>query len=93
MRVMLDAFASDDDRLLEQLEDEERSLSAQRRRLQDRIDLLPGAATGTDSADEEQLRVLREQERWISERRRAVHNRIELVRARRDDTGDDRSAA
>jgi hypothetical protein len=93
-RRVTDITPTEADRLLlEQLEEEERALSAQRRRLQDRIDLLPGAATGTDSADEGQLRRLREQERDVSERRRAVHDRIELLRAQDDQGGDDRSAA
>jgi hypothetical protein len=92
-RRVTDITPTNDDRLLEELEQEERLLSAQRRRLQDRIDLLPGAATGSGAADEAQVRTLREQERDVSERRRAVHDRIELLRAQRDDGGDDRSAA
>jgi hypothetical protein len=77
------------ERLLARLESEERSLSAQRRRLQDRIDLLPGAGAGAGAAAAEELAALREQERVLSDRRRQVHERIESLRAHRDADVDD----
>jgi hypothetical protein len=59
------------DALLEQLEDEERALSALRRGLHDRIDMYGGdGLTG--------------RERDLSDRRQALHRRIEALREERD---------
>ena len=72
--------------LLVKLHAEERSLSRQRSRLQDRIDFIRGGGSGSASAAqvEEQLRVLLEKERELSERRSAVHSQIgELQQQRR----------
>jgi hypothetical protein len=68
---------------LAQLEEEERALSLQRRRLQDRIDLFLGGGAPHDVAGEE-MRELRGRERELSERRRQLHDQIDLLRARRD---------
>lgn len=68
--------------LLTKLQAEERSLSRQRTRLQDRIDFVRGGGSGLASAAqvEEQLRVLLEKERRLSERRNAVHSQIGELR-------------
>ena len=68
---------STDDRLA-RLRAEERSLSRQRTRLQDRIDFIRSGGSGSASVKqvEEQLRVLLEKERAVSERRSAVHSQI-----------------
>jgi hypothetical protein len=58
--------------LLTQLEEEERTVSSERRRLHDRIDNWGG----TDE--------LLEQERELSRHRRELHTRIDELRARRD---------
>jgi hypothetical protein len=57
--------------LLAQLEEEERTVSTERRRLHDRIDNWGG----TDE--------LYERERELSRRRRELHERIDELRARR----------
>ncbi len=64
--------------LLAKLQAEERSLSRQRTRLQDRIDFIRGGGSGLASATqvEEQLRLLLEKERAVSDRRSAVHSQI-----------------
>lgn len=56
------------DALLEQLEQEERALSAARRSLHDSLDLFPG----NGSAEE--------RERELSARRRELHGRIDALR-------------
>ena len=73
------------DRLLEQLETEERTISGRRRRLHDRIDFVRagGNPDGTP-ASPEQLQALDVQERAISDERKALHARINQVRAERD---------
>jgi len=53
---------------LEQLEREEREISALRRRLHDRLDAFPNDATARH-------------EREVSDRRRAIHGRIAELRA------------
>ena len=64
--------------LLGRLQAEERSLSRQRTRLQDRIDFIRAGGSGSASASqvEEQLRLLLEKERVLSERRSEVHSQI-----------------
>jgi hypothetical protein len=63
----------DIEELLKELEAEERALSANRRRLHDRIALYPDIG----SAD------LDAQERELSQRRRDLHARIDALRASR----------
>jgi predicted nucleic acid-binding Zn-ribbon protein len=66
---------------LERLEAEERSLSARRTRLQDRIDFLRGGGGGPVEESAEAIAGLERQEREVSEQRRELHERIELARA------------
>jgi hypothetical protein len=68
------------ERLLKELEDEERALSASRRRMHDRIDLFGGTDGPEGAAADEMVR----QERELSERRRELQRRIDTLRARRD---------
>jgi hypothetical protein len=66
------------DELLKELEAEEHALSANRRRLHDRIALYPDVS-GTD---------LDAQERELSQRRRDLHARIDALRASRHNGSD-----
>ena len=59
---------------LEQLEEEERAVSARRRKLHDRIAMFPDP-TGR----------LEEQEEELSARRRELHEQIDDLRAQRDE--------
>lgn len=68
---------------LARLQEEERAVSLQRRRLQDRIDLFMGGGATHDVAGDE-LHQLRARERELSEQRRALHDQIDLLRARLD---------
>lgn len=63
---------------LAELRAEERSLSRERTRLQDRIDFIRagGRHSAPTAQNEEQLRLLIEKERAVSERRKAVHTQI-----------------
>jgi hypothetical protein len=61
--------------LLEQLDEEERAISAERRRLQDRIDYFAGVAGASD-----ELAELERKERDLSRRRRELHARIDALR-------------
>ena len=74
---------SPDERLAE-LQDEERSLSRQRVRVQDRIDFIRSGGGGSASATqvEEQLRLLFDKERALSERRAELHAQIGELHAR-----------
>jgi hypothetical protein len=60
---------------------EERSLSARRRRVQDRIDFLRSGGRGPEEDVAEELAGLERRERELSEQRRALHEKIELARA------------
>jgi hypothetical protein len=66
---------------LGQAEDDERRISARRRRLHDRIDFLRlnGHADGT-AVTADQLELLHEEERALSAARRALHERIAELR-------------
>jgi chromosome segregation ATPase len=68
----------DHTRELVELEEEERALSARRRRLHDRIDFLRGGAV---SDEDPGLAELTAEEREVSRRRREVHARIDEIRA------------
>jgi hypothetical protein len=70
--------------LLAKLQTEERSVSRQRTRLQDRIDFIRSGGGGSASASqvEEQLRALLDKERALSERRAALHSQISELQPR-----------
>ena len=70
------------DQTLARLQAEERSVSRQRTRLQDRIDFIRSGGGGSASVSqvEEQLRGLLEKERAFSERRAALHSQIAELR-------------
>lgn len=59
---------------LEQLENEERNVSARRRRLHDRLDAFPNEVTAAE-------------ERRVSQLRRELHRRIDKLRAELDLNG------
>ena len=61
--------------LLEQLDEEERLISAERHRLQDRIDYFAGVAGASD-----ELAELERKERDLSRRRGELHARIDALR-------------
>ena len=73
--------ATEQPRRIEQLTAEERSLSARRRRVQDRIDFLRSGGRGPDEDVAEELAELVRRERELSAQRRALHEEIELARA------------
>jgi hypothetical protein len=79
--VVEEHAASELELALGRLEDEERALSAQRRRLQDRIDLFLGGGA-PEAVAEDEMRELRQRERELSERRREVHAQIAALRLR-----------
>jgi ABC-type phosphate transport system auxiliary subunit len=60
--------------MLAELEEEERLISAERRRLQDRIDYFAG------SEDSAALAELERRERELSDRRRELHDQIDGLR-------------
>jgi len=72
---------SDPERTLEQLDEEERRISARRARLHERINFVRanGNADGAP-ATAEQLAALDEQERELSRQRRELHARIRELR-------------
>jgi hypothetical protein len=73
----MSAVATDDLELLRALEEEERALSARRRRLHDQIDALRSI-----SQSPERLRALEEQEAAFSNRRLELHREIDDLRSR-----------
>ncbi len=62
---------------LAELEEAERSLSARRRRLHDRIDFMRGGGAADDNSAAETLDRLLEEERQVSAKRLAVHGQID----------------
>lgn len=68
---------------LHELEQQERSLSAARRRLHDVIDFVRADTPAERSPQGEQLRYLEGKERELSGRRRRLHSMIDAVRGRR----------
>jgi hypothetical protein len=67
---------------LAQLRKDERSLSARRTRLHNRIDFLRSGGGGDSAEAAEQLAELERQERELSDERRALHERIEVAEAK-----------
>jgi hypothetical protein len=67
---------------LAQLRKEERSLSARRTRLHQRIDFLRAGGGGNSPESAELLADLERQERAISDERRELHERIEAAEAK-----------
>ena len=65
------------------LENQERSLSAARRRLHDVIDYVRADSPAERSPQGEQLRHLEGKERELSGKRRKLHDLIDAVRGRR----------
>jgi hypothetical protein len=70
------------DQNLDELEREERSLSAARRRLHDVIDFVRDLSPSERSPQGEQLRHLEGKERELSTRRRVLHGLIDTLRGR-----------
>ena len=67
-------------RSLAQLNDEERSLSTRRARLQDRIDFLRAGGGGTVDEVAALIEDLEREERELSRQRHELHVQIDLVR-------------
>jgi hypothetical protein len=67
---------------LEELEAQERSLSAARRRLQDVIDFMRPQNPAQRSPQGEQLKHLEQKEKELSRRRRTLHGLIDSLRGR-----------
>ena len=72
-----------DEPQLEDLQEQERSLSAARRRLHDVIDFVRELAPSERSPQGEQLRHLESKEREISKRRQLLHGLIDTLHGRR----------
>ncbi len=68
---------------IDDLEEQERSLSAARRRLHDVIDYVRADSPAERSPQGEQLRYLEGKERELSGKRRTLHSLIDAVRGRR----------
>jgi predicted nucleic acid-binding Zn-ribbon protein len=66
-----------------ELEEHERALSAERRRLQDRIDFVRATGATQSLAESDQLRHLEERERELSARRRSLHRQIDALHGRK----------
>ena len=67
---------------LAQLRKDERSLSARRTRLHNRIDFLRSGGGGDSAEAAEQLAELERQERELSDERQALHELIEVAEAK-----------
>jgi hypothetical protein len=72
-----------DESHIDELEQQERSLSAARRRLHDVIDFVHTLGPSERSPQGEQLRHLRNKERELSKRRQILHGLIDTLRGRR----------
>jgi hypothetical protein len=77
------AAETDEKTRLEELERQERSLSAARSRLHDVIDFVRTLRPSERSPQGEQLRHLETKERELSRRRRTLHGLIDAVSDRR----------
>jgi predicted nucleic acid-binding Zn-ribbon protein len=77
-----DRNAVEASRRLWQLNEDERSLSARRARLQDRIDFLRAGGGGPLEEVAGLIRELEHEERELSRRRQELHEEIELARSR-----------
>ena len=77
----MDEEARDSDTQLAQLRKEERSISARRTRLHNRIDFLRAGGSGLPGQDADLLEELERQEKEISRERRELHERIERASA------------
>jgi len=78
----------DTDRLLEQLDEEERLLSKRRARLHKRIEFARGVGAADGSpATSEQLEALDEQEKELSKARNELQARIRELRSEHDKQG------
>ena len=75
------AVSEHEDELLVELEQEERRLSAKRRRLQARMDFLQSGGDGFAQGALERLESLRQVESELSRQRRELHARIDDLRA------------
>jgi hypothetical protein len=74
---------------LAQLRKEERSISARRTRLHNRIDFLRSGGGGDSEDAAAQLAELERQERQLSDERRELHERIEAAEAKLSRAEDD----
>ena len=72
-----------DEPRLDELQEQERSLSAARRRLHEVIDFVRALAPSERSPQGEQLRHLETKEREISKRRQLLHGLIDTLHGRR----------
>ena len=77
----MDGQTPDSDVQLSQLRKEERSLSAKRTRLHNRIDFLRAGGGGLPGQDADLLEDLERQEKEISQQRRELHEQIDRVTA------------
>ena len=77
----MDEQTPDSDVQLSQLRKEERSLSAKRTRLHNRIDFLRAGGGGLPGQDADLLEDLERQEKEISQQRRELHEQIDRVTA------------
>jgi len=76
-------FPTTEEPKLDELEQQERSLSAARRRLHDVIDFVRTLNPAERSPQGEQLRHLEGKERELSKRRRGLHGLIDTLHGRR----------
>ena len=77
----MDSDRGDESRSLAELNEEERALSARRRKLHDRIDFLRAGGGGPVEEVAELLARLEAEEREVSAARRAIHARIDVAMA------------
>lgn len=84
--MVVEGQTQDTELELAQLRKEERSLSARRTRLHNRIDFLR-AGGGHPAQDADLIADLERQERELSQQRRDLHERIELASAKLSQSG------